>query len=147
MDQNIQDKIHQLSYDYVESNDKSIRLINHFQGSKMYEGLLESAPQACLQIAIILIQGKTSTTQLISVAFSFFSLANLASEHMMSMPTKGKEFKEASWKPRYLIFVPLMLTIVIPRVLCISLMISYLKEWIFLVGFIIVAFTCLACFR
>ena len=59
----------------------------------------------------------------------------------------GKEFKEASWKPKYLIFVPLMLTIVIPRLLCLSLMISYLKEWTFLVGFLIVAFTCLACLR
>ena len=96
-------------------------------------GYGESAPQACLQIAIILIQGRCSLNQLFSVILSLISLSLCATQIYLTLPTKGKTFKESSWKPKYLIVLPSMMLIVIPRIISISLMISYVKHGVLVI--------------
>ena len=91
--------------------------------------------------------GKFSTTQLVSVAVSLISLSMSATDIFLTMPTKGKEFKEGTWKPKFLIVLPCMLSIVIPRLFSISLLTSYIRGWIFLVIFIMVAVVCLCCYK
>ena len=91
--------------------------------------------------------GKFSTTQLVSVAVSLISLSMSATDIFLTMPTKGKEFKEGTWKPKFLIVLPCMLSIVIPRLFSISLLTSYIKGWIFVVIFIIVSIGCLCCYK
>ena len=98
-----------------------------------FSGYGESAPQACLQIAIILIQGRCSLNQLFSVILSLISLSLCATQIYLTLPTKGKTFKDSSWKPKYLIVLPSMMLIVIPRIISISLMISYVKHGVLVI--------------
>ena len=93
------------------------------------------------------ILGKFSATQLISVAGSLISLSMAATDIFLTLPTKGKQFKEGTWKPKFLIVLPCMLSIVIPRLLSISLLISYIKGWIFLVVFLMLVIGCLCCYK
>ena len=91
--------------------------------------------------------GKFSTTQLISVVVSLISLSMAATDIFLTMPTKGKKFKEGAWKPKFLIVLPCMLSIVIPRLFSISLLTSYIKGWIFLVVFLMLVIGCLCCYK
>ena len=91
--------------------------------------------------------GKFSKLQLISVAVSLISLSMAATDIFLTMPTKGKTFKEGTWKPKFLIVLPCMLSIVIPRLFSISLLTSYIKGWIFLVIFLMVFIGCLCCYK
>ena len=70
-----------------------------------------------------------------------------ATDIYLTMPTKGKQFKEGTWKPKFLIVLPCMLSIVIPRLLSISLLTSYIKERIFLVIFLMLVIGCLCCYK
>ena len=91
--------------------------------------------------------GKFSATQLISVVGSLISLCLAATDIFLTLPTKGKQFKEGTWKPKFLIVLPCMLSIVIPRLLSISLLTSYIKGWIFLVVFLMLVIGCLCCYK
>ena len=91
--------------------------------------------------------GKFSATQLISVVGSLISLCLAATDIFLTLPTKGKQFKEVTWKPRFLIVLPCMLSIVIPRLFSISLLTSYIKGWIFLVVFLMLVIGCLCCYK
>ena len=70
-----------------------------------------------------------------------------ATDIFLTMPTKGKLFKEGTWKPKFLIVLPCMLSIVIPRLFSISLLTSYIKGWIFLVIFLMLVIGCLCCYK
>ena len=70
-----------------------------------------------------------------------------ATDIFLTMPTKGKKFKEGTWKPKFLIVLPCMLSIVVPRLLSISLLTSYIKGWIFLVVFLMLVIGCLCCYK
>ena len=70
-----------------------------------------------------------------------------ATDIFLTMPTKGKKFKEGAWKPKFLIVLPCMLSIVIPRLFSISLLTSYIKGWIFLVVFLMLVIGCLCCYK
>ena len=91
--------------------------------------------------------GKFSATQLISVVGSLISLCLAATDIFLTLPTKGKQFKEGTWKPKFLIVLPCMLSIVIPRLLSISFLASFIHGWIFLVIFLMVVIGCLCCYK
>jgi hypothetical protein len=60
------------------------------------------------------------------------------------MPTKGKEVKEASWKTKLFFALPSMIMIATPRIVSLSILTSYVKEWVFLAIFLMFAINCLA---
>ena len=91
--------------------------------------------------------GKFSATQLISVVGSLISLCLAATDIFLTLPTKGKQFKEVTWKPRFLIVLPCMLSIVIPRLLSISFVTSFIHGWIFLVVLLMTGIGCLCCYK
>ena len=74
-----------------------------FQTKKLYEAFGESAPQAALQISIVLQVGVLSTTQIITICTSFLSLTLGASEILLMMSTKDNPIKESSWKATWLL--------------------------------------------
>ena len=104
----------------------------------LFEGFAESAPEALLQIAIVFIRGKCSQTVLTSIITSFLSLAKCAMSNYLTMPTKGKEVKEGGWKTKLFFVLPCMVLIATPRIICLSILASYLKGWIILVVFLMV---------
>ena len=101
-----------------------------FQDMKLYEAFGESAPQAALQMAIILQIGSVSATQMFSIFTSLLSLTLGATEIMLMMKTKNKTIKEASWKETWILVFPVMFCVVVPRILCISLIMAYAKEYV-----------------
>ena len=59
------------------------------------------------------------------------------------MPIIGKEFKESTWKPKFLIVFPCMLAIIIPRLISVGILTSYMKGYIFVILFLNVGINCL----
>ena len=59
------------------------------------------------------------------------------------MPTVGKKFKESTWKPKFLIVFPCMLTVIIPRLISVGILTSYMKGYIFVILFLNVGINCL----
>ena len=59
------------------------------------------------------------------------------------MPTIGKKFKESTWKPKFLIVFPCMLAVVIPRLISVGILTSYMKGYIFIILFLNVGVNCL----
>ena len=110
----------------------------------LFSGFAESAPEACLQISIILIKGRCSEAVLRSVVTSFISLSKCAVSTFLTLPTKGKEVKEASWKTKLFFALPFMMMITTPRIISLSILASYLKGWIFLAIFLMVSINCVA---
>ena len=127
-----QAEIQKAGEDYLEAKDKYKMLMTDFQEMKLYETFGESAPQAALQIGIVLQTGSLNATQMFSIFTSLLSLTLGASEIMLMMKTKDNEFKEASWKQTWILVFPAMFFVVVPRILCISLLIAYTKEYLFI---------------
>ena len=130
---NIKEEVVESARKHEEAKKEFSGLLSQFQYQKLYEGFAESAPQACLQIAIIIMQGKCSTTQIVSIIISLFSLAIAATDIFLTLPTKQKKLKEASWKTKFFIVLPTMFVIFLPRIFTISIVVSYVKEYIFLI--------------
>ena len=126
-----------------ESKLEYTKLLANLQTQKLFEGFGESAPEAVLQIYIVLVKGRCSKIVLMSIITSFISLSNCAMGTYLTMPTKGKDVKEASWKTKLFFVLPSMIMIATPRILSLSILTSYLKEWIFLTIFLMVAINCL----
>ena len=103
---NIKEEVVESARKHEEAKKEFSRLLCEFQYQKLYEGFAESAPQACLQIGIIIMQGKCSTTQIVSIIISLFSLAIAATDIFLTLPTKAKKLKEASWKTKFFIVLP-----------------------------------------
>ena len=139
-----QQDILQAGDDYVEAMEEYQKIMTQFQQMKLFEVFGESAPQATLQIAIVLQLGTLSATQLFSIITSLLSLTLGASEIMLMMETKGKEVKEASWMATWLLVFPVMFCIVVPRILSTSLIMAYTKEYVFIFMFLFIAL-CLVC--
>ena len=59
------------------------------------------------------------------------------------MPNIGKKFKESTWKPKFLVVFPCMLTIIIPRLISVGILTSYMKGYIFVILFLNVGINCL----
>merc|ERR1712051_259299 len=86
--------------EFVKAKEEYSKRLSDLQDQKLFEGFGESAPQACLQISIVLVQGKCSFTILRSIITSFITLTKCAVCSFLTMSTKGKEIKEASWKTK-----------------------------------------------
>ena len=82
-------------------------------------------------LAIVLQQGTLSETQVFTIATSFLALTLGASNIFLQMATKDKSVREASWKTTWFLVLPPMFFVVFPRVLTISLIMSYTKEYFF----------------
>jgi hypothetical protein len=125
----------------VEAKEQYKRLMTDFQEMKVYETFGESAPQAALQIAIVLQTGTINTTQIFTIFTSLLSLTLGASEIMLMMKTKDNEFREASWKQTWILVFPVMFFVVMPRILSASLIMAYSKElvYVFLIIYVIIS--------
>ena len=82
-------KLQQCGNEYHEAREQYSTLVSDLQTQKLYEGFAESAPQFCLQMAIILVQGNSSKIQLVSTIMSLISLTLCATDIFLSMKTKG----------------------------------------------------------
>ena len=85
----IEVQLQQCGHEYHEAREKYSTLVSELQTQKLYEGFAESAPQFCLQMAIILVQGNSSKIQLVSTVMSLISLTLCATDIFLSMKTKG----------------------------------------------------------
>jgi len=135
------------SKNYHDAKDKYNDIMSELKTMKLFDGFFSSAPQFCVQTSILFMLGEFSATQLISVVGSLISLCLAATDIFLTLPTKGKQLKEGTWKPKFLIVLPCMLSIVIPRLLSISLLISFIHGWIFLVVFLMLVIGCLCCYK
>ena len=89
LDADIKDQLLQCGHKYHEAREKYSTLVSELQTQKLYEGFAESAPQFCLQLAIMLVQGNSSKIQLVSTVMSLISLTLCATDIFLSMKTKG----------------------------------------------------------
>ena len=87
--EDIEVQLQQCGHKYHKARDEYSTLVSELQTQKLYEGFAESAPQFCLQMAIILVQGNSSKIQLVSTVMSLISLTICATDIFLSMPTKG----------------------------------------------------------
>ena len=114
--------------------------MTNFQEMKLYEAFGESAPQAALQIAIVLQTGSISAMQMFTITTSLLSLTLAASEIMLMMDTKDQEMKEPTWKKTWILVFPVMFFVVVPRILTLSLIMAYTKEYVLI---FVLVFVCL----
>ena len=116
---------------YVEAREEFNKIDTEFKDMKLYEAFGESAPQASLQISIIIQTGTLDPLQIIGILISFFSLTLGASDLLLRMATKDNKVKQVSWKMTVLVF-PAMFFVVVPRILTISLIMAYAKSYNFI---------------
>ena len=135
-----QDDVKQAAEDYAKAKFNFLKIMTEFQKMKLYETFGESAPQAALQIGIVLQVGTVSPTQIFTICTSLFSLTLGASEILLMMATKDKPVKEASWKATWLLVFPAMFLVVVPRILTLSLIMAYTKGYflLFVVAFFVI---------
>ena len=139
----IQTELRKKCKEHREAKLQYTKLLADLQTQKLFEGFGESAPEAVLQISIVLVKGRCSQTVLMSILTSFVSLSKCAMGTYLTMPTKGKEVKETSWKTKLFFALPSMIVIATPRLVSLSILTSYVKEWVFLAIFLMVAINCL----
>jgi hypothetical protein len=102
-----------------------------FQQTKILMAYGESAPQFCLQLAIMIQIAHISPLQIASVNISIISFTLAASNVYSQMPTKYSEIPHQDWKNN-LYIVPAMFFSVFPRLTSLSLLMAYLRHWTFL---------------
>ena len=127
-----QDDIKEAAEDYDKAEQRYLEIMTDFQRMKLYEAFGESAPQAVLQLGIVLQLGTVSPIQIFTICTSLFSLTLGASEILLMMATKDKPVKEASWKATWLLIFPAMFMVVVPRILSLSLIMAYTKGYFLL---------------
>ena len=126
-------KIQLAATEYVNAEEKYLEIMTKFQHMKLYESFGESAPQAAFQISIVLQEGTLSGIQVFTISTSLIALTLGASQILLMMATKDKPVRKASWRTTWFLVLPSMFMVVIPRILSISLMISYTKEYFLIV--------------
>jgi hypothetical protein len=107
-------------------------ILCNFQKVKILEAYGESAPQFCLQIAIIIRRGYISPTQLVSVIISILTFTLASSNVYAQMPTKFCPIPHQDWRNHIYVF-PAMFLSISARLLSLGLIIAYLREYTFLV--------------
>ena len=127
-------QVNKAAQDYAGARKAFSRLKTEFQEMKLYEAFGEAAPQAVLQFSIILQLGYITPLQCFTIATSIFSFSLNSATIFLLMKTKRKDIKEASAKALLLVF-PMMFCIVTPRIMSMSLIAAYAKNYfpIFLV--------------
>ena len=116
---------------FVQARKTFKKLMTEFQELKLYEAFGEAAPQAVLQIGIILQLGYITPMQILTVTTSLFSFSQASTDIFLIMKTKRKDIREASWKEKYLFVFPAMVTIVYPRIVSLSLIAIYARQYFF----------------
>jgi hypothetical protein len=111
-----------------EAKKQVARVQGKFLQTKIFEAYGESAPQFCLQLAIVLQVGYIQPHQIATVITSFLSVSLAASNVYSKMPSKYFEIPHQDWKNLLYIF-PAMFFSICPRLLCLSLFIAYARAW------------------
>ena len=114
---------------YKGSSATYTKTMTNFQDLKLYEAFGEAAPQAVLQFAIILQLGYISPVQILTIATSLFSFSHASTEIFLMMKTKQNEVKNSTWRQTFVLTLPAMLVVVVPRILSLSLITAYSKEY------------------
>jgi hypothetical protein len=111
-----------------EAKKSVARVQEKFLQTKIFEAYGESAPQFCLQLAIVLQVKSIRPHQIATVITSFLSVSLAASNVYSKMPSKYFEIPHQDWKNLLYIF-PAMFFSICPRLLCLSLFIAYARAW------------------
>ena len=114
---------------YEKAHSNYAKALTDFQELKLSEAFGEAAPQAVLQFAIIMQLGYVSPIQLLTIATSLFSFSLASAEIFLMMKTKNNDMKEASWRQTFLMVIPAMFAVVVPRILSLSMITAYCKEF------------------
>ena len=130
---------------YDEAGTKYRKALTEFQEMKLYEAFGEAAPQAVLQFAIIMQLGYVSPIQLLTILTSLFSFSLASAEIFLMMKTKNNEVKDATWRQTFILVIPAMFVVVVPRILSLSLITAYAKQYSLLFFGAFVLFNILAC--
>ena len=126
---NYREQIDLAAQKYRISNETYTKTMTNFQDLKLYEAFGEAAPQAVLQFAIILQLGYVSPVQILTIATSLFSFSHASTEVFLMMKTKQNEVKNSTWRQTFVLTLPAMFVIVVPRILSLSLITAYSKEY------------------
>ena len=121
-------QVNKAAEDYTKARKAFSSLKTEFQEMKLYEAFGEACPQAILQVSIIMQVGYITPLQCFTIATSVFSFSRNSSSIFLLMKTKRKDIKEASWKEMIIVF-PTMFCIVIPRILSLSIIAAYKKDF------------------
>ena len=134
----MRDDVKRAARGYLDSKQKYCKLLNMFQGIRLYEVFGESGPQAVLQMSIAFRIGYTNYLQVLGIVISVVSLASGAAQTLLLKGTKRNEMKEESWRHTWLIFFPIMIGLTLPRVMTLALINAYAKVYtiIFILLFI-----------
>ena len=111
----MRDEVKRAARNYLDSKQKYCKLLNIFQGIRLYEVFGESGPQAVLQMSIAFRIGYTNYMQVLGIVISIVSLASGTAQTLLLKETKRKVIKEESWRHTWLIFFPIMLGLTLPR--------------------------------
>ena len=76
---------------FVQARKTFKKLMTEFQELKLYEAFGEAAPQAVLQIGIILQLGYITPMQILTVTTSLFSFSQASMDIFLIMKTKRKD--------------------------------------------------------
>ena len=121
-------QVNKAAKDYAGARKAFSSLKTEFQEMKLYEAFGEACPQAILQVSIIMQLGYITPLQCFTIATSVFSFSRNSSSIFLSMKTKRQDIKEASWKEMIIVF-PTMFCIVIPRIVSLSMIAAYKKDY------------------
>ena len=121
-------QVNKAAKDYAGARKAFSSLKTEFQEMKLYEAFGEACPQAILQVSIIMQLGYITPLQCFTIATSVFSFSRTSSSIFLLMKTKRKDIKEASWKEMIIVF-PTMFCIVIPRIVSLSMIAAYKKDY------------------
>ena len=121
-------QVNKAAKDYAGARKAFSSLKTEFQEMKLYEAFGEACPQAILQVSIIMQLGYITPLQCFTIATSVFSFSRNSSSIFLLMKTKRKDIKEASWKEMIIVF-PTMFCIVIPRIVSLSMIAAYKKDY------------------
>ena len=119
---------------YNDAKIDFVETLSKFQKHRLFEAFGESAPQASLQVNILLRTGIFATEngiRIISTIISMLSLSTAATDMYLTMPTRGKDYKESTWKVQWLLVFPKMALIVLSRIITLGLLMTYAKYFLF----------------
>ena len=103
--------------------------LSDFQELRLYEVFAESAPQAAMQLSIMLQLGYLTQVQILTISTSLFSVAYGSTNIYLLKPTIHCPFKTKTWQETWLMAFPAMVLIMLPRMISWSIMIAYVKQY------------------
>jgi hypothetical protein len=130
-EEHIQQIKSELGKEIIKSQKNMSKLQRTFLRSKIYEAFLESSPQFCLQLYIIISAGYFGGPgQIFTIITSFASVVTVSMNIYLKMPLASGDIPYQHWKDFIFIF-PTMLIIIIPRLVGLVIVASMFKPWFF----------------